>query len=221
MPSIKAKPIRWERRPAERPGELLDAALRVFAARGYRNANLEEVASAAGVTKGAVYYHFTNKEQLLARALEHHQERAFVRLEDALLNEHGSASARLRVLFHSAFGGDDPLRRDVLLVLHSIVHEAPDVYRKWVGMGPTRWWRVVESLIIEGQQSGEFRDDADAEVSARIALVGVLAQFSWQRYAESVPDVAIDRERLIDGAVDMLLASLEPMTVPRGTADRR
>jgi AcrR family transcriptional regulator len=221
MASTKSKPVRWERRPAERPGELLDAALRMFAERGYRNANLEEVAAAAGVTKGAVYYHFTNKEQLLAKALEHHQQRAFARLEEALENEHGSAAARLRVLFHSAFGGDDPVRRDVLQLLHSIAHEAPDVYRKWVGAGPMRWWGVVESLIVEGQQSGEFRADADAEVTARVALVGVLAQFSWQRYAESVPGVAVDRERLIDGAVDMLLASLEPAKPSRGATERR
>ena len=221
MPRTETKSLRWERRPGERPGELLDAALRVFAARGYRNASLEEVAAAAGVTKGAVYYHFTNKEQLLSRALEHHQERAFARLEDALGKEHGSASARLRVLFHSAFGGDDPVRRDVLLLLHSIAHEAPDVYRRWVGTGPMRWWRVVESLIVEGQESGEFRGDADAEVTARVALVGVLAQFSWQRYAESVPGVAIDRERLIDGAVDLLIASLRPSKTARGSAEHR
>ncbi len=220
MPGTNAKPIRWERRPAERPGELLDAALRVFAARGYRSANLEEVAAAAGVTKGAVYYHFTNKEQLLSRALEHHQERAFARLEGALENEHGPASARIRLLFHSAFGGDDPVRRDVLLLLHSIAHEAPDVYRKWVGTGPARWWHVVESLIVEGQESGEFRRDADAEVTARVALVGVLAQFSWQRYAETVPGVAIERDRLIDGAVDMLLASLRPAKPARAASER-
>ena len=73
-----------------------------------------------------------------------------------------------------------------------------------------RWWRVVESLIVEGQSSGEFRRDADAEVTARVALVGVLAQFAWQRYAESVPGLAIDRERLVDSAVDMLVASLRP-----------
>ncbi len=220
MPRTKAKSLRWERRPDERPGELLDAALRVFAARGYRNASLEEVAAAAGVTKGAVYYHFTNKEQLLSRALEHHQERAFGRLEVALGNEHGSAAARLRVLFHSAFGGDDPARRDVLLLLHSIAHEAPEVYRRWVGTGPMRWWRVVESLIVEGQESGEF-GEADAEVTARVALVGVLAQLAWQRYAESVPGVAIDRERLIDAAIDMLIASLRPAKAARGSTEPR
>src|SRR5262249_53588228 len=161
-------------------------------------------------TKGAVYHYFDNKEQLLSGALEHHQRRAFARLEGALENEHGPASTRIRVLFHSAFGGDDPIRRDVLLLLHAIAHEAPGVYRHWVANGPLRWWRVIESVIVDGQRAGEFRRDADAEVTARVALVGVLAQFAWQRYAESVPGLEIDRERLIDSAVDMLVASLRP-----------
>jgi AcrR family transcriptional regulator len=43
---------------------LLDAAARVFAERGYRAASVEEIASAAGVTKGAVYWSFKGKEDL-------------------------------------------------------------------------------------------------------------------------------------------------------------
>jgi AcrR family transcriptional regulator len=53
-----AKVLRWERRPDARPQELLDAALSVFAERGYRNTRLEEVAEAAGVTKGTIYHYF-------------------------------------------------------------------------------------------------------------------------------------------------------------------
>jgi hypothetical protein len=76
-------------------------------------------------------------------------------------------------------------------------------------------------MIVQGQESGEFRRDADAEVTARVTLVGVLAQFAWQRYAESVPGVAIDRERLIDSAVDMLVASLRTAKPARASAERR
>ena len=51
-----AKVLRWERRPEARPQELLDAALSVFAERGYRNTRLDEVADAAGVPKGTHYH---------------------------------------------------------------------------------------------------------------------------------------------------------------------
>jgi len=49
---------------------ILDAAVEVFGERGYRGASVDDVAMAAGVTKGAVYYYFTDKDDL-ARDLQH------------------------------------------------------------------------------------------------------------------------------------------------------
>jgi AcrR family transcriptional regulator len=50
--------------------ELLSAALRVFARRGYRAAGVEEIAAEAGYSKGALYWHFSGKEDLLLTLLE-------------------------------------------------------------------------------------------------------------------------------------------------------
>lgn len=45
--------------------ELLSAALRVFARRGYREASVDEIAAEAGYSKGALYWHFSGKQDLL------------------------------------------------------------------------------------------------------------------------------------------------------------
>jgi AcrR family transcriptional regulator len=50
--------------------ELLAAALRVFAERGYREAGVDEIAATAGYSKGALYWHFSGKEDLLQALLE-------------------------------------------------------------------------------------------------------------------------------------------------------
>ena len=50
--------------------ELLAAALRVFARRGYRHAGVDEIATEAGYSKGALYWHFSGKEELLQVLLE-------------------------------------------------------------------------------------------------------------------------------------------------------
>jgi AcrR family transcriptional regulator len=50
--------------------ELLAAALRVFARRGYRQAGVDEIAAEAGYSKGALYWHFSGKEDLLQALLE-------------------------------------------------------------------------------------------------------------------------------------------------------
>jgi AcrR family transcriptional regulator len=50
--------------------ELLTAALRVFARHGYRDAGVDEIAAEAGYSKGALYWHFSGKEDLLLALLE-------------------------------------------------------------------------------------------------------------------------------------------------------
>jgi AcrR family transcriptional regulator len=50
--------------------ELLNAALQVFARRGYRDAGVDEIAAEAGYSKGALYWHFSGKEELLLTLLE-------------------------------------------------------------------------------------------------------------------------------------------------------
>ena len=50
--------------------ELLTAALSVFARRGYRDAGVDEIAAEAGYSKGALYWHFSGKEELLTALIE-------------------------------------------------------------------------------------------------------------------------------------------------------
>lgn len=59
--------------PADESGtraELLEAALRLFAERGYAGATIDDVAEAAGYTKGAFYWHFHSKENLLVEVYD-------------------------------------------------------------------------------------------------------------------------------------------------------
>jgi AcrR family transcriptional regulator len=55
---------RWERRKDARPQELLAAALELFVDRGFAATRLEDVARAAGVSKGTLYLYFENKQDL-------------------------------------------------------------------------------------------------------------------------------------------------------------
>ena len=52
---------RWRRRKAARPQEILDAALTLFAQKGFVATRLEEVAARAGVSKGTIYLYFERK----------------------------------------------------------------------------------------------------------------------------------------------------------------
>jgi AcrR family transcriptional regulator len=209
-----ARVLRWERRPEERPQELLEAALAVFAERGYRNARIDDVAEAAGVTKGAVYHHFANKEELLCRAIEQYLAAAFGDLDTQLRDVGGPASVRIRLLLRRGFGAADPNRRRVLaLLLQGVRHDVPEAHRQWLAGGPIKGWELLAALIEEGKASGEFRPDVDAQVAARIVVSGLMTQLVWQPIAAEVPGLGMDEDRLIDSSIDLLLHGLRPAVV--------
>ncbi len=64
----RTRAARAQRREAR--DELLAAALRVFALRGYREAGVDEIAAEAGYSKGALYWHFSSKEALLVALVD-------------------------------------------------------------------------------------------------------------------------------------------------------
>jgi AcrR family transcriptional regulator len=209
--------LRWERRPDERPNELLEAALRIFAERGYASTRLEDIAASVGVTKGTIYHYFATKEELLLRAIEHYHEQAFVPLQRMLKERHGPASASIRLFLRRAFGQLDAARLSVLaLLVQGVARDVPHAYHQWLANGPVRGWEVLAELIDAGKATGEFRPDADGEVIARMTISGLVLQFAWQRYADGVPRVAIDSDRLIDSAAEALLHSLRPAGRVRG-----
>src|SRR6516162_7839143 len=54
----------------DRREQIIDAAMRVFAQKGYARATNRDVAHEAGITTGLIYYYFKSKEDLLRAALE-------------------------------------------------------------------------------------------------------------------------------------------------------
>jgi AcrR family transcriptional regulator len=205
----RTKPLRWERRPEERPRELLESALDVFAQRGYRNTRLDDVAEAAGVTKGAIYHYFDTKEDLLLGVIEHHQALAFGRVEDVLQDTRLAPSARIQLVVRKIFSGGTPRGRRLLaLLIRGIAHEVPDVHARWLEQGPVRLWTIVADLVREGKASGEFRADADEDVATRLLVSGLMLQLMWRQHGEVIPAMDFDETRLVESAVELFLAAL-------------
>jgi AcrR family transcriptional regulator len=61
---MQAGQPRWRRRSEARPGEIIEAALAVFAEKGFAAARLDDIAARAGVSKGALYLYFETKQDL-------------------------------------------------------------------------------------------------------------------------------------------------------------
>jgi AcrR family transcriptional regulator len=197
------------KRPAV-PAALLDTAFRVFGARGYRATRLEDVAEAAGMTKGAIYYHFDGKEDLLRQALQHRHQAMFDEIAESLRAERGPASARIRFVLRKVWrrwtepGWGQAFR----LIVGEVSVEFPAVFRLWAEQGPIHGWNLVRSLIEEGIAAGEFRRDVDAEVAGRVMLSGLMLQAALHVHLGLDDLVPCDPDRIFDSSVDLFLHGL-------------
>jgi len=89
------EPLTAERRRQQTREYLLRAAAQVFAERGFHEATLDEVAAAAGYTKGAVYSNFKNKEDLFLALLEDAYARDMAAIKETLEASDVPPEARL------------------------------------------------------------------------------------------------------------------------------
>ncbi|MEE8369388.1 MAG: helix-turn-helix domain-containing protein, partial [Dehalococcoidia bacterium] len=70
-------------RARERQHRILDAALRIFSRRGYRDASVDDIAQGSHTSKGGVYFHFPNKESIFLALLDRTTARLLERIETA------------------------------------------------------------------------------------------------------------------------------------------
>lgn len=194
----------------------MDTAFRVFAEQGYRATRLDEVADAAGVTKGAIYYYFDGKEDLLRRAVQNKHRAIFGEIAAALEAERAPASARIRFVLRKVWQHwmEPGWGHAVRLMLGEVSLEFPALFRLWAEEGPIHGWSLIRDLIEEGKRAGEFRRDADAEVAARLILSGLMLQMALHVHM-GLDDLApCDPDRIFDSSVELFLHGL------RGTHGR-
>jgi AcrR family transcriptional regulator len=185
------------------------AALKLLTRRGYRRVSLDDVADSAGVSKATVYHYFANKNELLTRTLAERVSEKHADTERLLAAAGGSAGDRLRLFLRRYWTLSLTRRAGVWqrLLVGEIVTDAPDVFAAWA-RGVVQRWRLVERLIEEGQEAGEFRRDADADVAARVIMSTLSHQalfhvhFGMRRFAPCGVD------RLFDAAVEQWLNGL-------------
>jgi hypothetical protein len=96
----------------------------------------------------------------------------------------------------------------VRLMFGEVGIQFPALFRMWAEEGPIHGWTVVSQLIEEGVRRGEFRPGVDPEVSARLAVSGLMMQSMLQVHS-GLQDVApCDVDRIFDSSVDLMLHGL-------------
>src|SRR5215204_4179764 len=142
-------------------GQILAAAARLFAARGFDATSLQEIADGLGMTKQAVLHHFRSKDQLRQAVLDDilgHWRDALPRLLFAAAASEDRFDAVYDEL-HRFFAAE-PVRAR-LLIREAL--DRPAEVKKLL-RGPVRpWLQAVASYVRQGQETGRHFVDADPE----------------------------------------------------------
>jgi AcrR family transcriptional regulator len=203
---------RWRRRPAERPEEILEAALEVFAEQGLAGARVEDIAGRAGISKGTLYLYFPSKDEVFREALRMKTRRVLEGL--TLASGPGDPGERLCRLVDAYWAY---LRRPSFMQFYRLLlaelDQFPELMRFYSEEVSGRIHELVAGIIREGQETGTFGDEPP-EVAARM-LIGLLIQHAvWAGSRELFPHLG-DRsdEDLVNEIKDFLFGAL----LARGT----
>src|SRR3954451_4895403 len=151
------RPSRAERSEATR-ARLVDAALPLFAERGYGGVAMEQVVAAAGVTRGALYHHFRDKRDLF-RAVYEATEAEMMRRTIAALTDVEDPWEELVAGIHAWLDArGDPVPRQISLV------DAPAVlgWSEWRDIG-NQHAIPLGPAALQGAMDGGATRTADVE----------------------------------------------------------
>ena len=182
--------------PGPKRDAILRAAIDVFAERGYFNAQVADVARAAGVAAGTVYLYFKSKDDLLVSIFERSMRESLTAGREAVADL-SDPRERLRRLArgHLARLGSD---RNLAVVFQVELRQSTKFMERFSSTHLRDYLGLIREAIADGQRSGVFRDNIKATVAAKM-LFGALDEMAtnWilsrRRYSlESDADAVVD-----------------------------
>jgi AcrR family transcriptional regulator len=181
---------------------LIEAATRLFAERGYRDASVQAIGEAAGISRGSIFWHFGSKEGLLWAVVQ----RAFTRWEaETLVPEVGDARGEEAIgralRAHRRFLADEGGTLRLLFVLmFEALGPRPELAGEFARLH--RDLRVLATpWLEEAVADGDFRDDVDPEsiVTLIIAtLGGIVYQYLLDAQGVDLDRCYADLERVLE-----------------------
>lgn len=199
---------KWRRRSEARPGEIVQAALEVFAEKGFAAARLDDIARQAGVSKGALYLYFETKEELF-RAVVRQAVAPNLDVVEAILGQPDLPFPdMLRMAFARVVTVIGVSRAGAVAKL--VIGESgnfPELARVWHDEVVSRALNAIAGAIAAAQTRGEVRP-GDPRFHAFSIIGPVLTGVIWRETFTPVGAPAIDLEALVRQHAETVIAGL-------------
>jgi AcrR family transcriptional regulator len=167
------------RTPRKRHAEVLDAAARVFHAKGYEASSIQDIADEVGILKGSLYYYISSKEDVLFEMLQEVHASALEAVTGAVAVD-GDPVERIRSFVETLarFHADNTVRMGILL--HDFRSlSAPR--REEIVRDRDRYDEILRVLLTEGSEQGLIRPDVDPKITALAVMGTINSIYQWYR----------------------------------------
>jgi TetR/AcrR family transcriptional regulator, fatty acid metabolism regulator protein len=169
-PALASRPDKADKRDA-----ILRAAIETFAARGFFNAQVADVARTAGVAAGTVYLYFRGKDDLLISIFERTMKEA-IQAGRRSLEGRAQPLDRLREVarLHLERLGRD---RDLAVVFQVELRQSTKFMERFSATYLREYLGIIRDVIADGQAKGVFRKQINPTLAAKM-LFGALDEMA-------------------------------------------
>jgi TetR/AcrR family fatty acid metabolism transcriptional regulator len=165
-------------RDPDKPHQIIEAAVRVFARNGYYNSRVSDIAREAGIASGTIYLYFRTKEDILVRLFRDKMAEwvAEVRREIAVEPDAVRKIRRLVALHFSVLEHNPDLAEVVQVELR----QGHKFFRGASAHEVSAYFDLIASVLEEGIAAGQVRPDLPVKIATK-TLFGAMDQLatSW------------------------------------------
>lgn len=186
---------------------LLDAALACFHEHGISGTTLSMIASAAGFSRGAIYWHFKNKAEVIEAMALRKRVGFTQRMEWAASPSQTSPLTELRSTFLTAFGeldADPDMRRLMEILIRYELSDEGAAIREMQRRHERLELDMLTRTLARAADLGHLRDGVDVVASSRLLWVMISGVF----YCAMVSPDMYEMRRDGEAALDMFLQSI-------------
>ncbi len=163
---------------------IINAAIKIFAEKGFYNAKVADVAHQAGVADGTIYLYFRNKDDLLISLFETKMEEILLRFS-ALVNSKKDAEKKLRqfiLLYFQMIEEDENLAEVFQVELRQSSKFLKDYHnQKFID-----FLNLIGDILRQGQKDGHFKASISIHIT-KLIIFGALDELARQWILTKVP----------------------------------
>jgi AcrR family transcriptional regulator len=195
------------RRKEDRPAQLIEAAIEVFAEKGFAAARLEDVARLAGVGKGTAYLYFPTKEALFKAAIQDVVVTRIAMGEREIEDWQGPTEELLRQVLAHWMHVIRSRRGGLLKLIVAEAKNFPDLAQWYQAEVAERGHRLLVAVLRRGVERGEFRP-LDLEAVAGVIACPLAFRAIWAHSLGEFEELPVSDERFYETYFAIMLSGL-------------